>query len=133
MNLQITQREHCEDERLLEKLISDKHWKKCPECGSIIEKTDYCNFIICSSILCRKKTYFCYICGSKLTQKTINSHFLDGNPYNNCIFLKKIDSENKIFSNEMTYKTDPKDSCCKFMCSCFNNLKNWIKNTKIQN
>lgn len=67
----------------MENLIRENKWIKCPECGIIIEKTKFCNFVKCQSSLCQKKTTFCYLCG-KFLKDNVNEHYVDGNTYGEC-------------------------------------------------
>ena len=50
-----------EEENTFKKFIKDKRFKKCPNCGQTIERTEGCNAMKCL----RCKTNFCYGCGRK--------------------------------------------------------------------
>lgn len=71
------------EEDPIEKLIRENKWRKCPECGIVIEKTKFCNFIKCQSSICQKRTTFCYLCG-EILKGNPNDHYLDGNTYAKC-------------------------------------------------
>ena len=55
---------------------------KCPHCHIYGAKPDGCNFAYCGSAACQKKKYFCYLCGSPLTEADHYSHF-NNQPYGN--------------------------------------------------
>jgi len=71
------------EEKAFREEIKKKKWMPCPECKTIVEKIEFCNFIRCSSPVCQQKTCFCYLCGKKLTQAEHFDHFVDKNPYGN--------------------------------------------------
>ena len=66
-----------------DKFAEGEGYKKCPECKSTVFKHDGCNFITCSSAKCKMKTYFCYVCGDKLTKKDHYDHYKQGGPFKN--------------------------------------------------
>ena len=76
-----------------EKYALEKNWKKCPVCGAMIEKIKNCNYVICESIKCQKKTTFCYICGDILKGEEIKTHFKDSNAFKLC--KEKFEQEQK--------------------------------------
>lgn len=81
-------------------LIKENKWQNCPECGSIVEKTAYCNFIICNSSLCQRKVMFCYLCGNQLNEQSKKEHFIDDNIYaNDCINTLMEKTEKKLEFN----------------------------------
>lgn len=51
----------------LERIAREQGWKKCPHCSAWCEKVQGCKFMTCGSGECKKKKYFCYICGVALT------------------------------------------------------------------
>jgi hypothetical protein len=68
--------------------MQEQKWSKCPHCGAYAEKKNGCNFLYCSSPICKEKGYFCYLCGDKLTEAVHISHFM-GAPFgNNCLTLQ---------------------------------------------
>lgn len=96
------------------KHIKDKKWMSCPECKTIIEKIEYCNFIRCTSSICQKKTCFCYLCGERLTTDQHFDHYKDKNPYGNvCHNTLAKDAGGKIVgkSNLKCPKCHDPDSC----------------------
>ena len=64
----------------LAELAQQEGWMKCPKCNSMCEKIKGCKFMTCESQICKRKTYFCYLCGRELTQKFHYSHFY-GKPF----------------------------------------------------
>lgn len=89
------------NEIAFEKLIEKEKWKKCPKCGSIVEKTEFCNYIRCKSNICQKNTCFCYLCGDILTEETHYTHFDQNNPY-----------LNKCINTIMDFEIKKKKKCC---------------------
>lgn len=69
--------------------------KKCPVCFAPIIKMGNCNYVVCESRKCQKKTTFCYICGEKLEGEEKNSHFKDSNFYQKCVEKEKNEKEFK--------------------------------------
>lgn len=67
-----------------DRLLLENNWKRCPKCNTPIEKIKTCNYIVCSSKLCQKKTIFCYICGELLNENQIKSHYTESNYYKLC-------------------------------------------------
>ena len=37
-------------------------FRRCPKCSVIIERTQGSKFIICRSMMCQSRTFFCMIC-----------------------------------------------------------------------
>lgn len=96
----ISRENHLSDDEKIKLLMKERKWQNCPECGSIVEKTAFCNFIICKSSLCQRKVIFCYLCGNKLNEQSKKSHFIDDNSYaNDCIntLMENINNKNEDF------------------------------------
>ncbi|XP_050258820.1 E3 ubiquitin-protein ligase RSL1-like [Quercus robur] len=49
-----------ENDVLLGRLIEEKKWSRCPNCGHAVERVDGCN-----DVICRCQTRFCHKCGQK--------------------------------------------------------------------
>lgn len=60
------------------------NFRMCPRCGVFIEKLSSCNYVRCESLICQKKTVFCFLCNEFLIEKKIKSHYQNENPYNSC-------------------------------------------------
>lgn len=95
------------EDKALESYIRQNNIMRCPRCGSLVEKTKYCNFIYCNSSICQKKTIFCYLCGVELNSKDANSHFVDNNAYafqciNTMQQIKKEIEKNEIPENSIS-------------------------------
>lgn len=43
-------------------LVRDSQWVACPWCKQIIERTTGCQYMACTSIVCRGKKFFCFNC-----------------------------------------------------------------------
>eukprot|EP00929_Paragymnodinium_shiwhaense_P091008 TRINITY_DN51068_c0_g1_i1.p1 TRINITY_DN51068_c0_g1~~TRINITY_DN51068_c0_g1_i1.p1 ORF type:complete len:798 (-),score=137.76 TRINITY_DN51068_c0_g1_i1:642-2945(-) len=65
-------RQNEQGEKLLEDLMASQNWRRCPVCGAPSERESGCNFLQCRSDVCRKRTYWCWICG---LQKTLEEHY----------------------------------------------------------
>ena len=65
----------------LEDLIFSQNWKKCPTCGVPVEKLDGCNFVTCSSSLCRGRNSLCYLCGRFVVEDQHFDHFRTDGPF----------------------------------------------------
>ncbi|KAF6251763.1 hypothetical protein COO60DRAFT_1644685 [Scenedesmus sp. NREL 46B-D3] len=57
-----------ESDLALFELSSSKHWRRCPSCRAMVERTDGCNYM-----MCRCGEPFCYACGS-----TFNTCYTSG-------------------------------------------------------
>lgn len=67
----------------------NQNYKKCPNCNAPIEKTRGCYTMRCFSPTCQGKTFFCYLCGEKLTPQTEKEHY-GGNSFQKCkVLLEK--------------------------------------------
>ncbi|KAJ7151190.1 hypothetical protein C8R46DRAFT_1008020 [Mycena filopes] len=56
--------ERSPEDRLLFELAKAKHWRRCPNCSSLVELVSGCNHMTC-----RCGTHFCYRCSSLATTK----------------------------------------------------------------
>ncbi|KAF7350397.1 RBR-type E3 ubiquitin transferase [Mycena venus] len=56
--------ERSPEDRLLHELAKAKHWRRCPNCSSLVELVSGCNHMTC-----RCGTHFCFKCGSLATTK----------------------------------------------------------------
>ncbi|KAF7349314.1 RBR-type E3 ubiquitin transferase [Mycena sanguinolenta] len=56
--------ERSPEDRLLHELAKAKHWRRCPNCASLVELVSGCNHMTC-----RCGTHFCFKCGSLATTK----------------------------------------------------------------
>lgn len=63
-----------------EELMAQERWRRCPKCGAPSERESGCNFMQCRSETCRKRTYWCYVCGKELAKEDHYTHFPKG-PY----------------------------------------------------
>jgi len=63
--------------------------RRCPICGSLIEKFGNCNLIRCCSVRCQKKTIFCFLCGEALKEETSLAHFSQNSTFAKCKNLEK--------------------------------------------
>jgi len=70
--------ENNQADKLTNEMAKKEGLKNCPECGALSQKIDGCNYMTCQSAQCRSKTFFCYICGSKLTKQEHYNHFTKG-------------------------------------------------------
>lgn len=74
------QRENSGAEQSFEDVMAELRWRRCPVCRAPSERASGCNFIQCWSHACRKRTYWCYVCGKQLSRDQHYSHFPNG-PY----------------------------------------------------
>ena len=51
------------NDELFRRVVRERHWKACPHCGIMVEKTVGCDHIVCYSSICRGQREFCYMCG----------------------------------------------------------------------
>jgi hypothetical protein len=51
-------------------IAKEKHWKRCPSCKHVVERSVGCNHMVC-----RCGCHFCYSCGTKYvsTEPTANN------------------------------------------------------------
>ncbi|CAG9318423.1 unnamed protein product [Blepharisma stoltei] len=68
------------EENLNDMLLS-RNWKRCPNCGSAVEREDGCNFITCTSPVCRGEKALCNLCGKSLVEAQHFSHFQKEGPF----------------------------------------------------
>jgi hypothetical protein len=71
-----------DDEMFLE-YAKNLGYKRCPKCFAMCEKVSGCNFMSCSSNICRRKTFFCYLCGDCLEESRYYEHFTIQGTYGN--------------------------------------------------
>jgi len=76
--------EHADSEadQRFEQMMVEQGWKPCPVCGMPTERDSGCNFMQCRSGTCRKRTYWCYICGLQMGKENHYKHYPQG-PYDN--------------------------------------------------
>jgi len=74
------QRANSSAEQQFEELMAQQHWRRCPKCGAPSERESGCNFMQCRSEICRKRTFWCYICGKQFPRDEHYNHFPQG-PY----------------------------------------------------
>merc|ERR1712194_661357 len=72
--------DNAEADRHFEEMMLKHGWKPCPKCGMPSERESGCNFMQCRSGTCRKRTYWCYICGLQMKREDHYTHFQRG-PY----------------------------------------------------
>lgn len=102
-----------EHEKLFKELLKEKGWKQCPVCNTTVEKTKGCNYILCQSLHCQKKTSFCYICGKQIKSKEEeNEHFPNG-IFDQCVEINKkknaADNGKSMLRNDVPINKDQKD------------------------
>lgn len=86
-----------------QELFQNKGWKECPVCKVRIDKINNCNYVRCESVICQKKTLFCYLCGVHLkNEQDIQIHY-QGNVYQRCKNFqeerKNLIEEKRILNN----------------------------------
>merc|ERR1711862_641540 len=75
------ERENRNADKHFEKLMEQLKWRKCPVCSMPSErKSGSCYFLQCRSEKCRKRTYWCYVCGLQLPLEEHYKHYPEG-PY----------------------------------------------------
>lgn len=62
-------------------LLLSRNWKRCPNCGCACEREDGCNFITCTSPVCRGERALCNLCGKSLVEAQHFSHFASEGPF----------------------------------------------------
>ena len=67
------------DDAAMLRLSMDKHWKKCPSCGMLVERSEGCNHV-----RCRCQTSFCYACGLQYKSKDPTAGNMHGTPSCTC-------------------------------------------------
>lgn len=72
--------ENSKADQNFEELMAHERWRRCPKCGAPSERESGCNFMQCRSAICRKHTYWCYVCGKELPKSDHYSHYPKG-PY----------------------------------------------------
>lgn len=73
-------RQQNDAEESFEELMEQQQWRRCPRCRAPSERESGCNFMQCRSSICRKRTYWCYVCGKELSKEEHYAHFPRG-PY----------------------------------------------------
>merc|ERR1712232_1451380 len=63
-----------------EQLILEQGRKRCPVCRAPSERESGCNFMQCRSEICRKRTYWCFVCGKSMPKEEHYAHYPRG-PY----------------------------------------------------
>lgn len=63
-----------------EELMAKEQWRRCPVCSAPSERESGCNFMQCRSERCRKRTYWCYVCGKQMPKEEHYQHYPKG-PY----------------------------------------------------
>jgi len=74
------QQENGQADKHFEALMAQQQWRRCPVCSAPSERESGCNFMQCRSERCRKRTYWCYVCGKHLNKEDHYSHYPRG-PY----------------------------------------------------
>ena len=83
-----------ENEKLLAEYLKEAESKACPTCQIPIVKDRGCNFINCPSSKCKKKTYFCFLCGLPMERRHHYTHYKKGGPYgNSCNTLDGLETK----------------------------------------
>jgi len=79
--------ENNQGEQAFNRIAAQQRWKRCPECGVMCERAECCNFMTCVSPRCGPQggTYFCYICGQRLTLADKSAHFGGFGPFGGCV------------------------------------------------
>ena len=65
----------------IEEFLLSMNWRRCPTCGSGVEKINGCQFITCHSPMCKGRNAMCYLCGRFVTEAQHYSHFKTKGPY----------------------------------------------------
>eukprot|EP00930_Biecheleria_cincta_P087427 TRINITY_DN7665_c0_g1_i1.p1 TRINITY_DN7665_c0_g1~~TRINITY_DN7665_c0_g1_i1.p1 ORF type:complete len:554 (-),score=92.93 TRINITY_DN7665_c0_g1_i1:154-1815(-) len=63
-----------------EELLAQQQWRRCPKCRAPSERESGCNFMQCRSAVCRKRTFWCYVCGKQMAKEDHYTHYPRG-PY----------------------------------------------------
>ena len=74
-----------EDASIL-KLSAANHWKMCPLCGMMVERTHGCNHM-----LCRCNTNFCYQCGKQYISESAVANNNVGKPACQCPLFEVLE------------------------------------------
>ena len=54
--------ENAKGDEMLEALIRQNQWMRCPWCAIVVERIDGCQFMTCRSSNCKAQKFFCYVC-----------------------------------------------------------------------
>lgn len=83
--------EELREDRGMKALRNEGKLQRCPECFTYFDKIkSTCNYMRCSSIKCKNKTIFCFLCGEQLIEGKLKNHFLDNNEYAPCLSKRKM-------------------------------------------
>ena len=81
----------------LDRLLLSLNCKKCPTCGVPVEKISGCQFLYCTSPICKGSKHLCFLCGKFLTEALHHAHFKTKGPYgDSCNTLDGIPEDVKI-------------------------------------
>lgn len=81
----------------LDRLLLSQNWKKCPTCGVPVEKMSGCQFLYCTSPICKGNKHLCFLCGKFLTEALHHAHYKTKGPYgDSCNTLDGIPEDVKI-------------------------------------
>ncbi|CAK0834311.1 unnamed protein product, partial [Prorocentrum cordatum] len=80
VEFEVWEHENADVDRRFEELMRLEQWRRCPVCRAPSERESGCNFMQCRSSTCRKRTYWCYICGKQVPKEEHYTHFPRG-PY----------------------------------------------------
>ena len=65
----------------MEEFLLGMNWRRCPTCGSGVEKIEGCQFITCQSPVCKGKNALCYLCGRFVIEAQHFSHYKTKGPF----------------------------------------------------
>ena len=54
--------ENAKGDEQFELLLKQSQWVQCPWCKQVVERVSGCQFMTCSSVVCRGQKYFCFQC-----------------------------------------------------------------------
>lgn len=54
--------ENDKGDEMFQALLKNSQWIACPWCKQVIERVSGCKYMVCSSMICRSKKYFCFDC-----------------------------------------------------------------------
>lgn len=85
-----------EEEKNQEKNLEEKNTKICSVCNTKVKRYKNCNMIRCESLICQKKTVFCFLCEEILKKEDIDKHFVENNFYKKCAIKMKSSHYDEI-------------------------------------